>query len=129
MNGLKKNWLFSLLLLLGLLLPDSSVSYVIIGASPLLLFVFTKENKSLFCVDNNLLAFYFIVTVSFITSAFLSPGLQFKDFFKFLSFGVLFLLFPFTSVKNVPSWALYFALIYILLSQLAFSLGIAPIVS
>lgn len=124
----KGNILFIVVFLFGLLLPDNNISYIIIGASPIVLFLSLK-NKSQFKPDKNLLAFFAIISISFIFTAFTDYGLETKQVLRYFSFSAIILLFPFCPKIRIPNWVLYFALIYIVLSQLAFSIGISSIVS
>lgn len=123
-----KNSLFLLIFLLGLLLPDNNISYLIIGFSPILLFL-SKTDKAEFQFDKNLLFFFTIITISFIATSISTEGLELKSVTRYFSFSVLFLLFPFSPSLVIPNKVLYFALVIIVLSQLSFVVGLSQIVS
>jgi hypothetical protein len=123
----KDNVVFIIVFLFGLLLPDNNLSYVLIGVFPIALFISLKD-RSNFKVDKNLLVFFLIVTMSFIITAYTDYGLENKQVLRYFSFSVLILLFPFSPKIAIPNWVLYFALIFIVLSQLAFSFGLSQIV-
>lgn len=120
--------LFSLSLLFGLLSPNSMVFYAIQGLLPLILFVFCI-NKKTFRFNKYALFFLLIITGSFLYNTFNNAILDYKTVFRFFSFVFLFLLFPFAPSTPIPKWILYSGLSVIIISQLAFSFGIIPIVS
>src|SRR5690606_26563433 len=70
-----------------------------------------------------------VITISFLANAIMGSDLSSKSVLRLFTFLSLFLLFPFVEGFKILNWVLYFCLIYLLLSQLAYIVGISPLIN
>ena len=118
--------LFHTALLLGLFMPTNNISYVVQGILPLILFVYYKPSRS-FNIAKFVLFIILIIASSFIINSI--NVFSINTLFRFLSFIVLFGLFPFTKSIKISTTVLYISLFYIILSQVSYVLGINLLVN
>jgi len=128
MSASKNSYIFSVALLLGFFLPEGAVSNVIQGILPFVLFSLLI-NKRTFSVNKILLIFVVVIIISFIiNSIVLSGDISLKSCSRLLSFVLIFITFPFTSAIEIPIKVLYFAVLFILFSQVAYVINISFLV-
>ncbi|TYB69458.1 hypothetical protein ES676_13985 [Bizionia saleffrena] len=127
-NTNKHKALFYIILLLSFFMPHSSViGQSIAGVLPFVLFIISWRYRR-FKLNNYSLAILLIIITSFTINVIAGEINEFKDFFRLLSFCSLFLLFPFTHYFKVPLVLLYIALGFIFISQIAYAVGVNPLV-
>lgn len=122
----KKEFIFSIALILGFLLPSNNIGYLVQGVLPLFLFLIFR-NYIRHSFNRPLLFLFVVVFVSFVINL-IKYDISWKDLLRFCSFSFLFLLFPFCPNIRIQKTTLYFILGVILFSQIAFSFGISSIV-
>src|SRR5690606_9705534 len=76
-----------------------------------------------------LIVFFAVILSSLILNViFFDSNISWKSILRLLSFGFLFLLFPFSTYVKLPLSVLFCSLIFILVSQVAYAYGISPLV-
>lgn len=111
-------------IIVALLLPHTSIiSLIIAGSLPLTLFLINSKFSKL---NYNKYSFIFggVIILSFLVNAIMGADISIKSLQRLFTFITLFLLFPFVLYFKIYNWVLYFCLTYLLLSQLAYVLGI-----
>jgi hypothetical protein len=116
------NTLVQLIILLGFFLPHNNFIFQSIHAVlPLILFLAFYNQLRIqrtFKLINYIITF--IIIISYTVNVFLGNWIELKDFARLLSFVLLFGLFPFYPQIPISNRLLYFSLLFIFLSQIAY---------
>jgi len=119
--------LFHIALLAGLFLPTNNISYIIQGVLPFVLYVYYRPVHSL-NIKRYSLFIIIIMIISFILNLLIN-NVSNSGTLRLISFILLFGLFPFTKPIKISNVIIYISLVYIILSQVAYVLGINSLIS
>lgn len=120
--------LISLAFMFGLFMPNGNLFYILLPIVILLLGLrYSKFNTTVFSFKYVLLV---LILISFILFAFTNTDIiDIKGMLRNIVLFELILFFPFIKNFRIPNVYLYFALIYIFISQISYMLGIGSITS
>lgn len=120
--------LISLAFMFGLFMPNGNLFYILVPIVTLFLGLrYSKFNNTVFSFKYVLLV---IILISFILFSFTSyEKVDIKGLMRNIVIFQFILFFPFAKNVRISNAYLYFALIYIFISQISYMLGVNPIIS